>query len=304
MIVRKIVFWNWSLIIGLLLIGSAAIADRPPECKYCGKKITGRYIVSEGYNYHVKCYENHIALRCALCGGIINDEYFEDFWGNTVHSKHKGEVPQCEYCRRFISDEISKGGVEYDDGRKVCGICREHAVDDVAYAEAVKTKLTKTLKGQGIDIVGVEVPLYLVNKSTMTELSAGSHADPLGFTHYEQTSYAGGIIAERSFKIYMLNGLPRFEFISALAHELMHVWMFTNAPTDIDPVLREGSCNYAAFLIIRNYPDKEARFVVDNMTSDPNPVYGEGFRRVKKYVDRHGVSKWLEYLKSNKYPPW
>lgn len=292
------------LAIGLCLLYAAVFADEAPKCAYCGEKMRGRYISSEGKDYHVRCYEEHIALRCALCGEIIKNEYYEDFWGNTVHARHKGDNPQCEYCRRFISEKISGGGVKYDDGRIICGLCREHSVDDVTYAEAVKSNLRKALKGQGIDIGKVEVPLFLVNRNTMAELSAGSHADPLGFTSFEQTTFGDGVVADRSFRIYMLSGLPRFEFISALAHELMHVWMFTNAPTDIDPVLREGSCNYAAYLIISDYPDKEAGYVVENMTSDPNPIYGEGFRQVKKYADRHGVYQWLEYLKDNKYPPW
>ena len=37
------------------------------------------------------------------------------------------------------------------------------------------------------------------------------------------------------------------------------------------------------------------------MLKDPDLVYGEGFRRVKKYAEREGLSSWLELL-SKKNP--
>jgi hypothetical protein len=224
--------------------------------------------------------------------------YFRDFWGNTVHSRHKGEVPQCEYCQRFISDKISRGGVKYDDGRIVCGICAQNKISDVTAAESILRSLQDVLKKYGIDTKGISIPLSLVNKNTMTELAGGFHADPLGFTHYEKTTYSDQPIAIKTYKMYMLTGLPQFECIGALAHELMHVWLFVNNITDIDPALREGSCNIASWLVLQRYRDRKAKFILENMQSDPDPVYGGGYRRMKKYVDQQGVSNWLAYLKS------
>ena len=97
------------------------------------------------------------------------------------------------------------------------------------------------------------------------------------------------------------SGLPRFDFTGALAHELMHVWLFSNAPTDIDPAFREGSCNYAAYLALQKYSDKEALFVIDRMLQDPDPIYGDGFRRVKEFVEEKGIRYWLHYLQNHKY---
>jgi len=281
------------LLMGLLLMGFTATAQESLKCDHCGRSITGQYIISDGKNYHVDCYEDHVALRCALCGEIIEGEYFEDYWGNRVHAEHKDKFPQCLYCRRFISDKISRGMVKYDDGRIVCGICAREM-----------SGLQNILARHGIETKDKEIPLYLVNRNSMSELAEGFHADPLGFAHYEKTSYAGGIITDRSFKIYMLDGLPKYEFISALAHELMHIWLFANAPGDIDAALREGSCNYAAYLVLVNYSGREVQFVVDNLMSDSTPVYGDGFRRVKMYAEKDGLSGWLNYLKSNRLPPW
>ncbi len=287
----------------VFIAASAAVAETI-ICDYCGQVINGRYMVSEGKNYHVDCYRNHVAFRCALCGEIINGEYFEDFWGNKVHAEHKGVVPQCEYCRRFLSDKTSNGWTRYDDGRLVCGFCAESAIKDISTAQAIMTELQRTLKGAGIETTDQDIPLYLVNKHAMKDLAAGFHADPLGFANLEQTSYVGGLVKDRSMKIYMMTNLPRFEFISALAHELMHTWLFVYADPDIDPAMREGTCNYAGYLALQSYRDRDAQFVVNNMLSDPDPIYGDGFRKVKSYVDSHGFAAWLKYLKKHTEPPW
>jgi hypothetical protein len=274
------------------------------KCDHCGKVIRGQYIESDSKNYHHNCYREHIALRCSLCGGTINGEYYEDYWGNVVHAEHKGKTAQCKYCRRFISEEISGGGFKYDDGREVCGICVQSAITDAVNAESIKSSVQGTLKRYGISVEDKEIPLFLVNKNAMSELARGFHADPLGFTHYEETRYSDGRRSDQKFKIYILIGLPHYEFIGALAHELMHAWLFSNASFDIDPMLREGSCNYAAYLVLKENSDREAKFVLENMHADSNPLYGDGFRRVKDFVERHKVPHWLNYLMSNELPPW
>jgi len=292
-----------ALALVILIAGAVALAD-VLKCDYCGKEIKGYYTESGGGKYHNHCYREHIALKCALCGEIIEGEYYIDFWGNNVHAYHRGQVPQCEYCRRFISDKISRGGKQYDDGRWVCGYCLDGAVNDALVAENVKRSILDKLSRTGIEIDAEDIPVYLVNRNTMTELAEGYHADPLGFTSYEKTSYGSGIVTVESFKIYMLTGLPRFEFASSLAHELMHVWLFNNAPLDIDPALREGSCNYAGYVAVKDYREKDAEFIVHNLLTDPDQIYGDGFRRVKKFVEANGIDYWLQYLQSHRYPPW
>lgn len=293
---RKAAVVATYILVTLVLMVAAPSSADTLACHYCGGVITGQYIRNEGKNYHTECYDDHVALRCTLCNELIDEMYYRDFWGNVVHSRHKGEVPQCEYCRRFVSEKISQGSVRYDDGRIVCGICSQNAINDITAAKSIMQSIQEDLKKYGIDVREVTIPIFLVNKNVMTELAGGYHADPLGFTYYEKTTYAGQPIALKTYKIYMLTGLPRCEFIGALAHELMHVWLFVNNVTDIEPALREGGCNVASWLALINHRDRHAEFILENMQADPDPVYGDGYRRMKKYVDQQGVSTWLSYL--------
>lgn len=291
------------LVVGLLIISVGVSAEEAPKCDYCGKLIDGQYISSGSKNYHKDCFENNITLRCALCGEIIDEGCYKDYWGNLIHAEHVGKVPQCEYCQRLISEKITNGGVEYDDGRMVCNICVRTAISDAVTAEAIKSTLQNILGLYGIATSDQDIPLFLVNKNTMTELSSGFHADPLGFVYYERTDYVDKGVSEKSYKVYILTGIPRYQFIGALAHELIHIWIFANGPSDLDAALQEGSCNYAAYLVLQKFDEEEAKFVTDNMLSNPTPTYGEGFRRVKDFVGRYGISRWLEYLVNNKQLP-
>ena len=78
-------------------------------CEQCGDPIKSAYTTYKKKNYHNECFENHIALRCAVCNGIIQGEYLLDYWGNGYHTSHKGEVLQCDFCQRFIVGSLIDG---------------------------------------------------------------------------------------------------------------------------------------------------------------------------------------------------
>jgi hypothetical protein len=43
-------------------------------------------------------------------------------------------------------------------------------------------------------------------------------------------------------------------------------------------------------------PGREADFIIESMLRDEDEIYGEGFRRVKRYVERNGISRWLALM--------
>nr|WP_281389034.1 protein DA1 [Spirochaeta isovalerica] len=96
--------------------------------------------------------------------------------------------------------------------------------------------------------------------------------------------------------IYILKGMPESSFISACAHELMHIWFYSRGLTGLSPRLEEGSCNYAAYLILKTLNSPEAAYRIHELMEDRSPVYGKGFQKVLKMVEGHGVPYWLEYL--------
>jgi hypothetical protein len=148
------------------------------------------------------------------------------------------------------------------------------------------------------------VPLKLVSQAELNASSPGFHEDRVGTTIYEKQMSLHGAISRKNFKIIILYGLSRIRFLDVIAHELMHVWLFQNGPDDHEERLCEGSCQYASYLALLDDNSEESQDFIDRKLANPDPVYGEGFRRVKQFVDEVGLVNWLEYLKENSTPPW
>jgi hypothetical protein len=84
----------------------------------------------------------------------------------------------------------------------------------------------------------------------------------------------------------------------------MHVWLFVNAPLDMEPTLCEGSCEYAARLVVSGLKDPYVDFLEEAQETSDDLVYGGGFRSVRDYVRHQGVPAWLTYLRTHSTPPW
>ncbi|UCG63144.1 MAG: protein DA1 [Candidatus Zixiibacteriota bacterium] len=275
-----------------------------PKCDHCGEPIQGKYTEFESKLYHLNCYEQNIGPRCAICDKAIYGNYFIDPRGNSTCASHLDEYPTCDYCGSYIAVRLTGRGEMYSDGRKVCGLCRETAVDDTREARVILEDVLRLLAGYGIEMDEDDIPLELVDRYTIRRKSEGFHDDPSGFTSYEKISVVPGVWTRRDFKVYVLEGMPRAEFIFTLAHELMHVWLFKNTPEDMRPILIEGSCQYAAILVILKRSEEQTGLVYRRAMEDEDPIYGDGLRKVDHYVERVGVPAWLDYLKGHTDTPW
>ncbi len=275
-----------------------------PKCSYCGLPIESSYSISEGKNYHDSCYFAHIVPRCALCGDTILGQYLTDFWGNRYHSRHKGVAPRCEYCDRFISQELTGGGTKYADGRALCALCLATAVNDVDTARQILMDVRDSLAMLGIQVKRNKIPFKLIDAREMGRLNQVGAREASGFTVFEKTKYVYGLLTDRKFQLYALYGMPRSYLAAILAHELMHVWLGLNAPTYQNQAMVEGSCNYAEFLYLGLGVSPDTRFLKQALVDDPDPIYGEGFRKIRALAEARGEQAWLDYVKKNETAPW
>jgi hypothetical protein len=267
-----------------------------PRCAVCGNPIETEYVTVESKTYHVSCYTDSIAPRCSLCGEVIQEEYIEDFWGNRYHSYHQQDHPQCWYCGRFISAELTGGGSRESNNQFICSICLEDAVDDIKTARQIVDRVRRQLEPFGISIRDAELDLRLSSWDELKQLTPAASKNHTGFTESEVVYYNGKKLNEK-FKIYILNNLPTYHFITTAAHELMHVWQHMyGSDSNLLPVV-EGSCNYAAFLVLKSSTDKRAKYMIESMATDQSPVYGDGFRFIRDYVTEKGRGIWLLQLR-------
>jgi hypothetical protein len=270
-----------------------------PRCEVCKKVIEGQYVIQDGKQYHDACFKSQVAIRCTYCDEILMGAYLTTYWGECYCQEHKGKVPECLYCGRLIGDRHNHGGKTLGDRRQVCNICLQTAVSTQDEAERLLEDIKKRLDGLGIQVDVDDIPIHLVTRSELGRQFGGDITRNSAFCKKEYHSLLGKEI-KRKFSIYVLDSMPRMHFIAAVAHELMHVWQYKYAPADNDPQLCEGSCNYAASLVLRQIGGKEMEYQLAMMDGETDRVYGDGYRRVKKLVEATGVSAWLAHLRANR----
>lgn len=274
------------------------------RCAQCNRPITGSYSEFGGKNYHNDCFKNHVALRCALCEDVIHGEYLEDFWGNSYCYRHDKDAPVCDSCGRFISDRTTQGGVRYDDGRYICNVCRPESITDIDDILDLVHEVAEQMGTFGMKVDYNGIKIHLVGRDRMQRLS-GHHSPGLrGFTDYREDFRVFGKSKNRRMDLYLLYGMPRMELISTIAHELAHVWQFNRGAFRNESAWAEGSCNYASYLVLAQYPGRESSFFRTSLTRDEDKIYGDGFRRVKTLAEAEGRREWLRYLgRGADFPP-
>lgn len=274
------------------------------RCSQCGLPITGTYVVHKQKNFHKKCFDRDVALKCDVCGGVIEGQYLLNFWGNAYHPEHLGQILQCDFCNRLIVGQLVKGTVRLPDGRHLCGHCRPSAVTSAGKARELMLDVAEHLENYGLVVDPGRIELALVDQDSLSYLATGRSDDTKGFTDYTVKKNLFGQVRDETIHVYLLYGMPEVQMKSTIAHELTHVWQFTEGRLDQDRVLSEGSANFVSFLVLRQDGSPEAEFIIDNMTHDDDPAYGEGFRKVKNYVEQKGLNKWRRLLKQkHKKPP-
>ena len=265
-------------------------------CDHCGKPIKGPFTVFRGKRYHTTCFEENVALRCAVCGGVIEGKYLLDHWGNAYHTRHEGNVLQCDFCQRFVVGALGDGMKRLPDDRTLCSKCAPTSVVSVREARSILSKVADDLARFGITVEPKPIELRLVGQDELARIAENRSHETKGFTDYLVKKGPFGDVKSETIKVYILHGMPRTQVVCTAAHELMHIWQFRNGSLEQDPALSEGSCNFASYLILGQIGTAEAQFAIDGMLKDPDRVYGTGFRNVKRYVERQGIPAWLRLL--------
>jgi hypothetical protein len=274
------------------------------KCDWCSEALLDSSIISEGKSYHTTCYTEHVALRCGLCGGVVSGEYLTTFRGGAWHSWHKESAPSCDFCAAFVDTGKPGAFVRYPDDRYLCEQCRKTAITDIDEVEALADSLAYILSGVDMRVTVDDLVFRLVDQTEMAQLGDRENRGQRGFTEFRQYSQMFGLFKEQHLTVSILNGMPRMECIKVLAHEMTHAWLFAAGRTKTEPLLCEGSCNYVALLALTQYPGAESEFLIEKMLMDTDPVYGEGLRRVKAWVEKVGIDTWVRYLQKNDKMPW
>lgn len=273
-----------------------------PKCNICSNPLLEKYVSDLNGNYHTQCHKENILPKCSICTFPLENTYLVDPWGNKYHEHHTQNGVLCNSCSRVISEKITHGGFQFDDGRFLCSLCEASIIKSDLDIEASKHRVIQQLSSVGLKNISENYLILLVDISTLNKKSGLlQNKDLKGFTYIEIHSDEYSIVS-RNYEIYILFGLPKIEFDAVLAHELVHVWLAEKNYTFSD-IFKEGFCNLASALIYDNDDTKFSRIHLNHMLNNDDSVYGEGYRKCRKLLAQYGWDN-LIYNVSNKSVPF
>jgi hypothetical protein len=257
------------------------------RCSYCSREIAGKYVIYEAQSYHRPCYFK-VAPRCGICRlallgsvTVLGDKH-------AYHPKCFQASHRCDACS--LPCKGKRGGrIDIADGRIHCRQCDSTSIRTLSRARsALATAMLDLSRELGIDLRSTPIELKLQDRHSLARLAQVPSPMVKGFTEARRKDITVAGRLHRGpwkFKILALHSLPQEAMIGVMAHELFHVWQVLNCP-DQTPQLREGSANYAQWRVLRR---RQQWLWAELIEKDPDPVYGDGFRRFRRWCE---ASTW------------
>lgn len=231
--------------------------------------------------------------NCCVCDQRLSGRIVRDAWNQAAHATH--EVYFCNSCDRMLG-QASLGAYRYSDGRLICGRCKKIAVTEGVAANRGRRAVLEILEGAGFTGIPKNVTVVLAHPKTLSSHSGKRHTAGLTLSHlhFNQHKRAG-----ISHQIGVLYGLPKIEFEGVLAHELLHVWQQEN-DVKFSPLYREGLCELGSYLVYSQDGGELGRHFLEKMAKNKDPVYGNGFRLMRKKLDTLGWPALIREILANK----
>lgn len=276
-------------------------------CAACHKPIQdARFNMHEGLPYHPECYRQQIAPRCAYCGKPLMGEYLIDHWGTMYCKEHQGKYPTCAYCGRMVPPQQQEQGVKSEQDIR-CPVCRASAVETIDQARPIFSRLIQWVNTQSLVYNNLPLSLELVDRQKLGRLitgrpgTAGIHSQ--GLTLITTHTLNGKVTGTEVNGIAVLEGMPALSFQGVTVHELGHVWLVVHDIKNVPLWAEEGFCELLAHRYFTQLNTAESRYHAQGIETNPNPIYGAGFRQVRAIADSMGFQRFIEtFLKMKRLP--
>lgn len=281
---------------------SALGATWHPEhfcCAGCSRPLGDTHFhLHNGAPFHSECYSQLIAPRCAYCGKALMGKYLIDHWGTQYCPEHQQHYPSCAFCGRLVPDQ------PHSIREISCFVCRSSAVETTTEARPLFSHVKHWVSNQGLSYNNLPLSLELCDQSRLAELlNDRGQTHSRGATTSSTYTQNGRVIHAKVNGIAVLQGLPAILFQGVTTHELGHVWLIVHAIQALPNWAEEGFCEYLSHRYYGDLNTPEGRYHAVCIEENANPVYGEGFRRVRPLAEALGFSRFLEILRTTKKLP-
>ena len=222
---------------------------------------------------------------CCYCGKNILGLHYIDLYGQKICASHPRHL--CISCCSFCDDKA----IMIAEGKYLCTNCQNYHTT-LKDAKKIIKMIREHYLQTGLGVID-RFHLEMVSVEEMRQLCQPiSAGDVLGLAMYNG----------RRYDIRVIRNLSHTAMAGILAHEILHIWQYQrklNAPQRIC----EGFCDLGSYEIYKLIKTTHAEVKIDMLQKDPSPIYGDGYRIVKRYFDKagwQGVIKKMEgYVNSN-----
>ena len=251
-----------------------------------------------------KCYIQTLP-ECTICGK-------RSFTGGIYALDHSYfactdcmKLPRCFACMF-----PTPSGARLSADRVICPDCGRTSISSQTQAQAIFEEVRNTMRFSLGIVTKNPIRLALTDPVTLHRLS-GARSGQLveqGLYRYNAQvervttrDFLGRKVGEKLYKkdesveIYVMDHLPRVRMEYVMAHELAHDWMRAFYPGIREEWIREGFAEYIAW---RYNHYKKRHKLNSRIENNTDPVYGEGFRRIRKIAQDRGfagLKKFLEF---------
>ena len=228
-----------------------------------------------------------------MCNKQIKMDYFQDMWGNQFHKEHLKQSQKCYYCDRIISERITNGGYQIEDGRTICALCEDKKIVSTEDIEQSRKVVLSELYKAGFKDLPPNVKIVMVDQEKLSLYSGKFLPGTIVLPNIK--GYTKSLNDE--FVIYILNTTPLIEFEAILAHEYLHVWQLINN-IKISNELSEGVSSLGNFIIYSKYNDQYCKIKLNQMNK-PNYIYSDGYIQIRTQINKFGWEKTIKSLLNN-----
>lgn len=224
-----------------------------------------------------------------------------DINSNHNHLYQQDEFIKCDCCEKSTLRFYIRGWRKYSDGRNICNVCYSHSISNPEDINKALEKVVKTLDSLGLRLDLNRIEIAGVDKDDLKK-HISDYADNLqGYCDSEiKRGFVKNGQREKTIQhtIYVLKGNHSVAIESAIAHELMHSWLYENTKNDHPAIIREGLCNFISFLYLKRLPFKSSADFITILEKNTDPVYGKGFWEIREKYENIPLSELVSYLRN------
>jgi hypothetical protein len=157
---------------------------------------------------------------------------------------------------------------------------------------------------QGLVYNNLPLSLELCDRARLAVLlQERNQVHSLGATVSSTYTQNGRVMRAEVGGVAVLRGLPATLFQGVTVHELGHVWLIVHGIENLPSWAEEGFCELLSYRFYTAMNTPESRHQALTTEQNTDPVYGDGFRRVRARADALGFSRFLDSLRTTKRLP-